>query len=287
MLPSVYVSPLKLHSATKINLHGVSDSALFRNHLKVRLSPLKSPVLRNSRSKYRRSVVYPSISKCIAKRYRNILRHELELKWIKLLQTPHPLGFNDNIYHKGNISRLPDFDVFSLLDIRKRNNRSHGKRKNGNLKRKNKHVLTLSELSIILKHSGQHMALSRLVILSISSLRNLDIEANKFYDRAHRLYDAAILTRCYTQHALRPYIDSEINHIRHFIKIQFVNKGIEFINLPSIFKDKSVISSIPTYFENKESPIICYKYNKPIRSTVFNYNKLVTELDIKNSIPDS
>ena len=46
---------------------------------------------------------------------RNILRHELELKWIKLLQTPHPLGFNDNIYHEGNISRLPDFDVFSLF----------------------------------------------------------------------------------------------------------------------------------------------------------------------------
>ena len=33
--------------------------------------------------------------------------------------------------------------------------------------RKNKHV-TLSELSIILKHSGPHMALSRLVTLSIS-----------------------------------------------------------------------------------------------------------------------
>ena len=102
------------------------------------------------------------------------------------------------------------------------------------------------------------MALSRLVTLSISSLRNFDIEANKFYDRAHRLYDTALLTRCYTQHALRPYIDSEINHIRHFIKIQFVNKEIEFVNLPSVFKDKSAISSIPTYFENKESPIICY-----------------------------
>ena len=59
MLPSVYVPPLKLHSTTKINLHGVSDSALFRNHLKVRLSPLKSPVLMNSRSKHRRSVVIP------------------------------------------------------------------------------------------------------------------------------------------------------------------------------------------------------------------------------------
>ena len=100
---------------------------------------------------------------------------------------------------------------FSLLDLHKRNKRSHGKRKNGNLKRKNIYVLTLSELSIILKHSGRHMALSRLETLSIYSLRNLDIEANKFYDRAHRLYDAAILTRCYTQHALRPYIDSKIN----------------------------------------------------------------------------
>ena len=131
------------------------------------------------------------------------------------------------------------------------------------------------------------MTLSRLVTLSISSLRNLDIEANKFCDRAHRLYDAALLTQCYTQHALRPYIDSEINHIKHFIKFNNVNKGIEFINLPSISKDKYVISSIPTCFENKESPIICYKYNKPIHSTVLNYNKLVTELDIENSIPDS
>ena len=36
--------------------------------------------------------------------------HELELKWIKLLQTPYPLGFIDNIYHEGNISRFPGFD---------------------------------------------------------------------------------------------------------------------------------------------------------------------------------
>ena len=100
------------------------------------------------------------------------------------------------------------------------------------------------------------MALSRLVTHSISSLRNFDMETKKFYDRTHRLYDAALLTWCYTQYALWPYIDSEINHIRHFNKIQFVNKGIELINLPSVFKDKFVISSIPTCFGNKESPII-------------------------------
>ena len=31
-------------------------------------------------------------------RFKIIKRHETELKWIILLQTPYPLGFNDNTY---------------------------------------------------------------------------------------------------------------------------------------------------------------------------------------------
>ena len=54
------------------------------------------------------------------KRYRNILRHELELKWIKLLQTP--LGFNDNITMRATFLDYLILMFFSLLDIRKRNN---------------------------------------------------------------------------------------------------------------------------------------------------------------------
>ena len=126
-------------------------------------------------------------------RFKNILRHELELKWIKRLQTPFPLGLNDNIYHEGNISKMPDFDAFSLLDIKKRNKRSHGKRKNGNFKRKHKTVLSLFDLNILL-NSGRNLMLSKLASLSISLLRKLDDGANNFYDRKHDLYEAALLT---------------------------------------------------------------------------------------------
>ena len=115
---------------------------------------------------------------------------------------------------------------------------------------------------------------SYLSSLSISVLRSSDTEANKFYDRSNRLYDAAFLTRCYTQHALRPVIDSKINHVRHFIKIPFIYKGMDFIDLPSTFRDKSVQSAVPNYFKNCEVPIICYKYNKPIWSAIFNFNKM-------------
>ena len=69
--------------------------------------------------------------------------------------------------------------------------------------------------------------------------------------------------------------------------IPFINKGIEFIDLPSIFKDRSVTSSIPAYFQNSEPPIICYKYNKPNRNTVINFNKLVSDLDIHANTPES
>ena len=48
-----------------------------------------------------------------------------------------------------------------------------------------------------------------------------------------------------------------------------------------------MISSIPNYFNNSENPIICYKYNKPIRSTIFNFNKIVTDMDIDSNTPDS
>ena len=102
-----------------------------------------------------------------------------------------------------------------------------------------------------------------------------------------RLINFTIELTDYPQHALRLVMDSKINHIRHFIKITFINKGMGFIDLPSIFRDKSVQSSIPNYFQNCEVPIICYTYSKPIKSAIFNFNKLVSDLDIETCTPDS
>ena len=105
-------------------------------------------------------------------RFKIINRHETELKWIKLLQTPYLLGFNDNIYHEGNLSKMPDFDVFSLLEFRKRTARSHGIKKNGNCKRKSRVQklanCTLRDLATKLDVHGRHCMLSYLSSLPIS-----------------------------------------------------------------------------------------------------------------------
>ena len=55
---------------------------------------------------------------------------------------------------------MPDFDVFSVLECKKRKSRSHGKRKNGNIKRKictEKRLNTsLKDLSLALTNHGRH-----------------------------------------------------------------------------------------------------------------------------------
>ena len=50
-------------------------------------------------------------------RLKDIKRHKNELKWIKFLQSPFPLGFNDNIYYEGYISKMPDFDFFLFWNV--------------------------------------------------------------------------------------------------------------------------------------------------------------------------
>ena len=55
LLPTVNVSPLKLHSVSSINLYGASNY-IFRNHLRIRLSRIKSPILLKYKNPYERYV---------------------------------------------------------------------------------------------------------------------------------------------------------------------------------------------------------------------------------------
>ena len=47
-----------------------------------------------------------------------------------------------------------------------------------------------------------------------------------------------------------------------FIKIKFINQGLDLLNISNIFRDHRVASKIPQYFENLDPPLICYQYKK-------------------------
>ena len=51
---------------------------------------------------------------------------------------------------------------------------------------------------------------------------------------------------------------------KHFPKVTFHNKRIEMINLSSILHCKQVRMAIPDFIEDREPPIVSYKYTKTI-----------------------
>ena len=65
----------------------------------------------------------------------------------------------------------------------------------------------------------------------------------------------------------------------HFIILDFINKGINAVNLPSILRSKSVTETVPTYFNKKEPPVISYTYTKTIASKIFNFSSTPLDLD--------
>ena len=63
----------------------------------------------------------------------------------------------------------------------------------------------LKDIAVVLTNHGRHALVLFLNSLPIPVLRNLEEGANTFYDRDNKSYNAALLTRCYVQHLLRPF----------------------------------------------------------------------------------
>lgn len=210
-----------------------------------------------------------------------------ELAWIKRLQTPYPLGLNDNIYSIGNISKSDKIDIFSLFHERKRKTRSHGKRRNGNLKRRHRRVINLEQCYSIFLNNGKHRLLSTLSSLSVSTLRSLGQEVSRLLLRTDPKYECCCIIDSYIKHYLYPNVEKSDTHKVFRMKLSFCNKGIDLLNINSILNNKNVQKCVPQYFKNKEVPTICYKYKKPIRNFIFNYNKVVTDDNISKNTPSS
>ena len=108
-------------------------------------------------------------------RSKNIKRHETELKWIKNLQSPFQVLM---IIYTMKVIFLKCLILMGFFSFGMQKSRSHGKRKNGNIKRKScteKRINTsLKYLSIALNNHGRHGLLSFLSSLPISVLRNLE-----------------------------------------------------------------------------------------------------------------
>ena len=64
------------------------------------------------------------------------------------------------------------------------------------------------------------------------------------------------------------------------MKIKFLNKAVDAINLPALLQSTSVIDKIPVYFTDKEPPVVSYEYTSIVASKIFNFAPALSNLNV-------
>ena len=74
---------------------------------------------------------------------------------------------------------------------------------------------------------------------------------------------------------------------KNIVKVHFVNKGIDMINISNIINDKNVIATLPPQFNKTENIATVYTLTKTIRSKIFNHKEFIKNLDTNSILNES
>ena len=124
-------------------------------------------------------------------------------------------------------------------------------------------ISTLVDLvDMIERPEGVHKINTKLFSISfpqLCGLQELALESTNFdYSSAEYRVTAIILD--IANYRLLRSVKSDIpaEKPKHFMKIKFLNKAVDAINIPTHLRSTSVTDKIPAYFRDKEPPELCH-----------------------------
>ena len=107
-------------------------------------------------------------------------------------------------------------------------------------------------IDLIDQPQGVHKIKTTLFSISLPKLRELQslaLESTNYNNESAEYKVTAIILDTAHYKLFRPVrSDQSTDAKTHFIKLDFINKGIDAVNLPSILRSKSVTETVPTYF---------------------------------------
>ena len=217
------------------------------------------------------------------------LRRERELFWIKELGTAKPYGFNDQIKGVGTLSSTSckKMNVYTLFNKHQKRKRSHGKYHYNKMAPHPESSIDalITLIDMIDQPEGVHKIKTHLFSMSLSQLPSLQEIAldstNTDFSSAEYRVTTTILD--ISHYRLFKHVKSDVpaEKPKHFMKIKFLHKGIDAINLPQLLRSQSVMDKIPAYFKDKEPPI-SYQYTNTVANKLFNFSSTLSNLDITN-----
>ena len=218
------------------------------------------------------------------------LRRERELFWIIELGTAKPYGFNDQIKGVGTLSSTSckKTNVYTLFNKHQRRKSSHGKHHyNKKAPQPESNINAMMTLiDMIDQPEGVHKIKTHLFSMSLPQLPSLQEIALEFTntDFSSAEYRVTSIILDIPHYRLFKPVKSDVpaENPKHFMKIKFLHKGIDAINLPQLLRSQSVLDKIPAYFKDKEPPIISYQYTNTDANKLFNFSSTLSNLDNTN-----
>ena len=212
--------------------------------------------------------------------------------WIRELGTAAPYGCNNKIKGVGILTSpsCQKTNVLSLFNQKQRRKRSHGRRHYNKPTQQDSHQL-FNDLKARLKDSvfqpqGPHKIKTELFALSLAklcSLQKVALETHNFDCESAEYRTISMICDIAQYRLFRPVRNNlSVESSRYFLKLKFLNKGIDAINLASVFRDKSATDQVPEYFKGQDPPMITYEYTNTIAGKILNFSSALSNLDIRD-----
>ena len=219
------------------------------------------------------------------------LRRERELFWIKELGTAKPYGFNDQIKGVGTLSSTSckKTNGYTLFNKHQRRKRSHGKRHYNKTAPQPESSIDamITLIDMIDQPEGVHKIKTHLLSMSLPQLSSLQESTNTYFSSAEYSVTSIILDISHYRLFKPVRSDVPAEKPQHLMKIKFLHKGIDAINLIQLLRSQSVMDKIPAYFKDKEPPIISYQYTNTVANKLFNFSSTLSNLDITNYLSNT
>ena len=222
------------------------------------------------------------------------LRRRKETEWMLKLQTVYPFGLNDRIgdeYMTDREENIVSLRFPPLKRIKKHTVRVRTKNNTKN------DFITKNFIYIIMESIREDRKNSmNLIRVLLSSLRKAQVK--KIGETIQDFLEEKSENFQFIQYFLaaldiiygKLFSEKSTNNksmgktIPKFrIKIKFLSKGIDFLNLNKILKDGNKL--LPDVFQD-DPPMIVYILENPIKSTIFNHKKAVQNIDIASFLND-
>ena len=133
------------------------------------------------------------------------------------------------------------------------------------------------------KPEGVHKINTKLFSISFPQLRGLHEFALKStnFDYSSAEYKVTAIILDIANYRLFRPVRSGVpaEKPKHFMKIKFLNKAVDAINLP-LLRSTSVTDKIQVYFRDKEPPIVSYEYTSTVASKMFNFPPALSNLNV-------